>query len=108
MSTCGTALDSAKSSLFDPISGFWRCRADFGDMPHLAAGPRRALAIEMHGGAGNRQPLLVVVDVVPNQIGHGDLTMAHRLAERPAGNRPDVLLKLRNRGAVHRPVPGIM
>ena len=42
------------------------------DMAHLAAGARRALAVEVHGGAGHGQPFLVVVDVVADQIGHGD------------------------------------
>jgi hypothetical protein len=77
-------------------------------MAHLAARPRRALAVEVNGGAGHRQPLLVVEDIVADQVGHGDLAVTNRLAERPAGNRPDVLLELRDRGAVQRPVPGIM
>ena len=34
--------------------------------------------------------------------------MADRLAERPAGDGADVLLELRDRGAVQRPVPGIV
>src|SRR5260221_8430098 len=34
--------------------------------------------------------------------------MADRLAERPAGNGADVLLELRDRGAVERPVAGIV
>ena len=77
-------------------------------MSHLAARPRRALAVEVHGGAGHRQPSLVVEDVVADQIGHGDRAMADRLAERPAGDGADVLLELRDRGAVERPVPGIV
>src|SRR6478736_4117913 len=108
MSTCGTALDSANLAYLTQSAGFWRRRANFGDMPHLAAGARRALAIEMHSGAGNRQPLLVVVDIVPDQIGHRDRGVADRFAERPAGNGPYVLLELRDGGAVQRPVPGIM
>ena len=74
--------------------GYFLRRRHFGDMAHLAAGPRRALAVEMHGGAGNRQPLLVAEDVVADQVGHGHLAMADRLAERPAGDGADVLLEL--------------
>ena len=66
------------------------------------------LAIKMHGGAGDGQPLLVAEDIVANQVRHGHLAMADRFAERPAGDGADVLLELRDRGAVQRPVPGIM
>ena len=39
--------------------GLFLARRHFGDVAHLAAGPRRALAVEMHGGAGHGQPLFV-------------------------------------------------
>src|SRR6185295_5951860 len=87
---------------------FLACRGYFGDMAHLAARPRRALAVEVNRGAGHRQPLLVAQDIVADQVGHGDLAVTNRLAERPAGNRPYVLLELRDRGTVQRPMPGIM
>src|SRR5438874_789664 len=67
-------------------------------MSHLATGPRRAFAIEMHGGAGNRQPWLVIVNVVPDQVGHGDRAMADRLAQRPAGNRAAITEISRSNG----------
>ena len=35
-------------------------RRHFGDVAHLAAGSRRTLAVKVHGGARNRQPLLIV------------------------------------------------
>ena len=63
-------------------------------MPHLAARPWRSLAVEVDGGAGHRQPALIVVDVVADQVGHGDPAMADRLAQRPAGNGPDVLTRV--------------
>jgi len=63
-------------------------------MPHLAAGPSRALAVEVDGGAGNREPPRVVVDLVPDQVGHDDLTVADRLAERPSGDGANMLLEL--------------
>jgi len=83
----------------------WR---HFGDVAHLAAGARRALAVQMHRGTGDGEPLLVVQDVVADQVGHGDVAMAHRFAERPTGDRADVLLELRDRSAVERPVTGIV
>ncbi len=76
--------------------------------PILRPGPRRALAVEVDGGAGDGQPSLVVVDIVPDQVGHGDRAVADRLAERPAGDGADVLLELRDRRAVQRPVSGIV
>src|ERR1700722_18778127 len=55
------------------------------DMPHFPAWPRRTLAVEVYCGAGNGQPLLVIVDLVADQVGHGDRAVPDRLAERPAG-----------------------
>src|SRR5215831_19412770 len=77
-------------------------------MAHLPAGPRLSLAVDVNGGARNGQPLRVGVDFVSDQIGHGDLAMTNRLSERPAGDGTDMLLELRDRGAVKRPVAGIM
>src|SRR5882724_2290756 len=78
------------------------------DMAHLPARPGCALAIEVNGRALLGQPCLVAVDLVPNQIGHGDGAMTDRFAKRPARDGPDVLLELRDRGAVERPMTGIM
>src|SRR6202051_2907992 len=83
-------------------------RRHLGHMPHFAARPRRTLAVEVDGRARDGQPLLVAIDIVADQIGHGARPMAHRLAERPAGDGADVLLELRDRRAVERPVPGIV
>src|SRR3954449_1391897 len=77
-------------------------------MPHFPARARRTLAVEMDSGTGNREPPRVILDVVADQIGHGDLAVAHRLAERPTGNGADVLLELRDGRAVERPMAGIM
>src|SRR6476646_5916879 len=79
-----------------------------GDMAHLPARARRPLAVDVHSGTGNGEPTLVTVDLVPDQIGHGNGTMPDRLSERPAGNGADMLLELRDRGTVQRPVSGIM
>src|SRR6202171_5714431 len=77
-------------------------------MPHLAARPRRTLAVKVDGRARDGQPLLIIIDIVPDQIGHGDRAVTDRLAERPACNGADMLLELRDRRAIERPVPGIM
>src|SRR5271167_2779179 len=89
------------------LAGFG-CWLDLGHMPHLAAGPGCTLAVEVDGGARNRQPSLIAVDVVPDQVGHGDMPIAEGLAQRPSGDGADVLFELRDRGAVQRPVPGIV
>src|SRR5882724_13612909 len=77
-------------------------------MPHLAARPRRALAVKVDGGAWFRQPLLVVKDFVADQVGHGHRAVADGFAEWPSGDGADMLLELRDRRTVQRPVPGIM
>src|ERR1700759_2600990 len=77
-------------------------------MDHLAARPRYPLAEEVDGCPWTLEPLLIGIDLVPDQIGHGDLAMPQRLAERPAGDCPYMLLELRDRGAVQRPVAGIV
>jgi len=83
--------------------GFGRPGTDLRHMPHFPARSRWPLAIEVHGRAWNRQPLFVAVDLVPDQVGHGDRAMSDRLAERPSGNGADMLLELRDRRAVQRP-----
>src|ERR1700690_1665108 len=75
------------------------------DMSHFAPGAGGALAIEVDGRAGNGEPFPIAVDLVADQVGHGDLAMAARLAERPPGNGADVLFELRDRCTVERPVP---
>src|SRR5262249_34075986 len=72
--------------------------AHLGHMAHLAARPRRALAIEVNGRAGNGQPLLVIVNLVPDQVGHGHLAVAQRFSQGPARDGADMLLELRDRG----------
>src|ERR1700722_16467949 len=92
------------------LAGFGRsgCRGHLGDMPHLAPGPGYALAVEVDGGAGNLKPIRIAVDLVPDQVGHGDFAVADGFAERPSGNRADMLFELRDRCAVERPVSGIV
>src|SRR5689334_8805265 len=82
--------------------------ANLGDMSHLPAGPGDALAVDVNGGSTHAQPSPVIVDLVTDQVGHGDGSVSNGLAERPAGDGADVLFELRDRGAVQRPVSGIM
>src|ERR1700684_1093289 len=79
-----------------------------GDMPHLAPGPGCALAVEVNGGARNRQPIHITVDLLPDPVGHGSFAVADGFAERPSRNRTDMLLELRDRRAVQRPVSRIV
>jgi len=61
-------LNLTNSGLYCRKGGFWRDRSDLRHMPHLAARPRRTLAVEVDGGARNHQPLLEAVDIVRDQI----------------------------------------
>ena len=62
----------------------------------------------MDSCAGFRQPLGIIVDVVADEVCHGHIAMAQRMSELPARNSADVLLELRDRRAVERPVTRIM
>src|SRR5258708_8631317 len=77
-------------------------------MAHLPARPCRTLAVEVDGGAGDREPLLIVVDIAPEEFGRGDGAGTTGLAERPAGNGANMRLELRDRGPIERPVSGIV
>ena len=78
-------------------------------MPHFAPRPRLAFAVDVHRGARDGEPTRRVVDLRANQIGHLNATSeTGGLSEWPPGDCADVLLKLRHRRAVDRPVPGIV
>ena len=61
--------------------GFRRIGLNLRDMAHFPAWPGRTLAVEVHRGAGNGQPLLVIVDFVADQVGHYHRAVPDRLAE---------------------------
>src|ERR1035437_5613811 len=87
MSTAGKQLRQA--ARLNPLfwrrsGGFWRRRSDLRHVAHLPARPRRTLAVKVEGRARDGQPLLIAVDLVHDQIGHGDRAMTDRLAERAA------------------------
>src|SRR5262249_723106 len=77
-------------------------------VPHLPAGAHGDLAVKVNGGARNGEPFSIVIDLMADQIGHFDPAFTYRFGERPAGHSPNVLLELRNGGAVERPMPGIV
>src|SRR5215468_4498426 len=75
---------------------------------HLAAGTGAVLAIEMDGRARHIEPAGVIRDLIADQVDHFDPPVAHRPAERPAGDCADVLLELRDRAAIEGPMAGIV
>ena len=77
------------------------------DVPHFAAGPD-GLAVEMDGCSGHREQLRILVDHTSDQVDHLDLAVTNGMAQRPSGDRPDVLLELRDRCSVDGPVSGIV
>src|ERR1700730_4247863 len=79
-----------------------------GYMPHFPAWADRGFAVEMHAGTRRCEPFGVVFDFAPDQVDHLDPPVANWRCERPSSNRADVLLELRDRCAVNRPVPGIV
>src|SRR5262245_40974736 len=79
------------------------------DVSHLASRTRLPLAVDMHGGSRNGQPLCGVVHFRPNQVHHFYAAAeAQWTAKWPPRNRPDVLLELRDRRAVDGPVARIV
>src|SRR5215475_2069875 len=80
-----------------------------GDVPHLASRTRFALAINVHRGSGNGQPVRRVVHFGPDQVDHFyAATKPQWLGKWPPGDCPDVLLELRDCRAVNGPVTRIV
>jgi len=50
----------------------------------------------------------VIVPSAARRSGQADAAAADGFGQRPAGHRPDVLLELRHRSAVDRPMAGIV
>ena len=63
-------------------------------MPHLAAQPRLALAVEVEARAGLGGEFLPIPGPCAQEIGHHDVGLANSRAERPAGDRADMVLEL--------------
>src|SRR3974377_879338 len=76
-------------------------------MSHLAARPSLGLTVEMQGEifAGKLAP---AVHIGADQIGHDRIAVAFRVAERPAGNGPDMVLELAHEAAVDGPMTGVV
>ena len=79
-----------------------------GDVAHFAARARLGLAVEVDGGAGLGGEGAPFVDIGADQIGHHRIAVARRLAERPAANRPNMVLELADETGIERPMAGIM
>src|SRR5262249_9084271 len=70
-------------------------RPDPRDVTHLASRAGVAFAVDVHGSPGNSQPARRVIDFIADQHDHFDGSAeAKGFAERPAGNRANVLLEL--------------
>ncbi len=96
------------AAAFNPWPGCRLSGSHHGDMPHFAAGAGLGPAVDMDGGARNRQPVLVGRRFRPRS----GWSWSHAAeppgrGERPAGDGPDMLLELRHRTAVQCPVAGI-
>src|ERR1700730_9671905 len=90
-----------------------RAGQDAGHMAHLAARPRVRLPVKVRAGSGLAEDFSAGENIFADQIIHFDMAAGLRAvaaggSERPAGDRPDMLLELRGGGAVERPVTGIM
>src|SRR5580704_9356112 len=83
-------------------------RKHTGDVTHLAAGAYGGLAVEVDGGTGNLQPALEILNLAADEIDHLHTAAADRFGQRPARYRPDMLLELRHRSSVQRPMAGIV
>src|SRR5260370_8058855 len=77
-------------------------------MAHLPVWPHRLLAVKMDARAGHVQPLTVGCDLVADEIDHLGAAVALRHRQRPARDGPDMLLELRHRTSVERPVARVV
>src|SRR5690348_306658 len=62
----------------------------------------------MHGNPWKIEIPPVIFDFLANQVCHLDATAPDRLGDRPPGYRANMLLELRYRSAVKRPMSGIV
>src|SRR5262249_46898165 len=77
-------------------------------MTHLSVWPHRLLTVEMDASAGHVQPLAVSCDLLPDEIDHLGPAVALRHRQWPARDGSDMLLELRYRASVERPVARIV
>src|SRR5712671_4023800 len=102
--------DARKSALlrmrsFISSHALWK---DPSHMAHLSVWPHRLLTVKMDAGAGHVQPLAVGCDLVADEIDHLGAAVAQRHRQRPACDCPDMLLELRDRASVERPVARVV
>src|SRR5688572_15435862 len=77
-------------------------------MPHLAALPRLALAIEVQAEIAISSERGPGVGIMADEIAHLSITVTRRRPERPAGNGTDMVLELRDGARVHGPMAGVV
>src|SRR5688572_9774009 len=77
-------------------------------VPHLTAWPRLGFAIKVKDDVRFRRKACIIQDLGSEQIGHLDITVAVRDGKRPAGDRPNVQLKLRDLTGILGPMTGIV
>ena len=73
-------------------------------MAHLSIWPHRLFAVKMDASARDVQPLTAGGDLIANEIDHLGASVAQRHCQRPTRDRADMLLELRYRAPVERPV----
>src|SRR5690606_2403939 len=81
---------------------------DPGDVAHFPSGPRLVLAVEMQRRAAVAEDVAPAIRLLSDEIAHLDLAVPARRAERPAADRPHMLLELGGHGAVDGPMAGIV
>src|SRR3984885_3783214 len=77
-------------------------------MAHLAPRSDLDFAVEMQSEIRLSEDVAPVLSVLTDQIVHFDPATPRCRAERPAGDRADVLLELRGLRALERPMAGIV
>src|SRR5689334_13267081 len=90
-----TALNLKGSGLFRENPGY---------MAHLAAGSRFRLAVEMQVSPGLGQDPLPCVHIVADEVLHFHAAETGSRSQRPAADRPDMLLELGRCGPAEGPV----
>src|SRR4051812_47623140 len=78
------------------------------EMSHFPARPYLRFPVMMQRQPRLGRPLTPAFDLVADQILHHRIAVARWRGERPAGNRPYMLLELRDGAGIDGPMAGIM
>ena len=77
-------------------------------MTYLAPRPRCGFPIEMDSSQRLRSEVRPILGLTAQKIDHHRIVVAVRIAERPAGNRTNMLLELRHHAGIDGPVAGVV